>query len=225
MLEFTCVIAGRLAPGCSVRAVPTSFVSTTRAGLSAVAGGGGSDQQEKYRLGGRHRARSDGPHDLLDEADVLVTGYRPGWPRRLGLDPDQSPNSTWAPWSSHSQLGTVGPWGSRRGFDSLVQIATGIGWATGLDGIWPGVAVPTTRPRHRILARRRSAAGHDRKSPHGRGAARAALPPGPRNGCSNRACSPARTPAPTRHQASRIASRSVTDRPALPRPVDSTLRR
>jgi crotonobetainyl-CoA:carnitine CoA-transferase CaiB-like acyl-CoA transferase len=78
-------------------------------------------------------------HRLLDQADVLVTGYRPGAMRRLGLDPDQVAEqhpgtivvtlSAWEP---------GGIWGARRGFDSLVQIATGIGWATTTDGIRPG---------------------------------------------------------------------------------------
>lgn len=78
-------------------------------------------------------------HRLLDQADVLVTGYRPGALRRLGLDPDQVSDqhpativvtlSAWEP---------AGTWGTLRGFDSLVQIATGIGWATSTDGIRPG---------------------------------------------------------------------------------------
>ncbi|MEV0153736.1 CoA transferase [Micromonospora sp. NPDC050686] len=78
-------------------------------------------------------------HRLLDQADVLVTGYRPGALRRLGLDPDQVADQhpgtivvTLSAW------GTAGTWGTRRGFDSLVQIATGIGWATSTDGIQPG---------------------------------------------------------------------------------------
>jgi crotonobetainyl-CoA:carnitine CoA-transferase CaiB-like acyl-CoA transferase len=79
-------------------------------------------------------------HDLLDNADVLVTGYRPGALRRLGLDPDQMAQRhpgtivvTLSAW------GTTGEWGQRRGFDSLVQIATGIGWAVSADGQKPGV--------------------------------------------------------------------------------------
>ncbi|MEV1319938.1 CoA transferase [Micromonospora arborensis] len=78
-------------------------------------------------------------HRLLDQADVLVTGYRPGALRRLGLEPDQVADQhpgtivvTLSAW------GTVETWGTRRGFDSLVQIATGIGWATSTDGIQPG---------------------------------------------------------------------------------------
>jgi crotonobetainyl-CoA:carnitine CoA-transferase CaiB-like acyl-CoA transferase len=74
-------------------------------------------------------------HRLLASADVLVTGYRPGALRRLGLDPDQVADRhpgtivvTLSAW------GTAGEWGQRRGFDSLVQVATGIGWATSPDG-------------------------------------------------------------------------------------------
>jgi len=77
---------------------------------------------------------------LLQNADVLVTGYRPGALRRFGLDPDQvaerHPDTIVV---SLSAWGSTGPWSSRRGFDSLVQIATGIGWATSPDGTRPGV--------------------------------------------------------------------------------------
>jgi crotonobetainyl-CoA:carnitine CoA-transferase CaiB-like acyl-CoA transferase len=79
-------------------------------------------------------------HALLPDADVLVTGYRPGALRRFGLDPDQvaerHPGTIVV---SLSAWGSSGPWSSRRGFDSLVQIATGIGWATSPDGTRPGV--------------------------------------------------------------------------------------
>jgi hypothetical protein len=79
-------------------------------------------------------------HRLLDQADVLVTGYRPGALRRFGLDPDQvaeqHPGTIVV---NLSAWGGTGIWGTRRGFDSLVQIATGIGWATSPDGNKPGV--------------------------------------------------------------------------------------
>ena len=79
-------------------------------------------------------------HALLDEADVLVTGYRPGALRAFGLEPDQvaqrHPGTVVV---TLSAWGTVGPWGTRRGFDSLVQIASGIGWAASTDGDRPGV--------------------------------------------------------------------------------------
>ncbi|HEX6498679.1 MAG TPA: CoA transferase [Micromonosporaceae bacterium] len=64
---------------------------------------------------------------LLAEADVLVYGYRAGALDRYGLAPD-------AVLERHPRLvvatlnawGPVGPWAGRRGFDSLVQAATGI---------------------------------------------------------------------------------------------------
>jgi crotonobetainyl-CoA:carnitine CoA-transferase CaiB-like acyl-CoA transferase len=64
---------------------------------------------------------------LLAEADVVVQGYRPGALDAFGLDPD-------ALAARHPHLvvvrlsawGGAGPWRERRGFDSLVQAATGI---------------------------------------------------------------------------------------------------
>ena len=79
-------------------------------------------------------------HGLVDQADVLVTGYRPGALRALDLDAEQvaqrHPGTIVV---TLSAWGATGPWGDRRGFDSLVQIATGIGWATSTDGTRPGV--------------------------------------------------------------------------------------
>ncbi|MCI4065983.1 CoA transferase [Micromonospora sp. R77] len=64
---------------------------------------------------------------LLADADVLVTGYRPAALDRLGLDPDtlrrHRPDLVVARLSA---WGRGGPWARRRGFDSLVQAATGI---------------------------------------------------------------------------------------------------
>ncbi|MPV51248.1 MULTISPECIES: CoA transferase [unclassified Pseudactinotalea] len=77
--------------------------------------------------------------DLLLRADVVVTGYRPGSLRRFGLDPDQlaarHPGTIVV---TLSAWGTSGPWAGRRGFDSLVQVASGIGWASSTDGARPG---------------------------------------------------------------------------------------
>jgi crotonobetainyl-CoA:carnitine CoA-transferase CaiB-like acyl-CoA transferase len=78
-------------------------------------------------------------HALLDQADVVVTGYRPGALRRFGLDADQvAERHPGIVVVSLSAWGTTGPWGARRGFDSLVQVASGIGWATSPDGERPG---------------------------------------------------------------------------------------
>ncbi|MEU7134394.1 CoA transferase [Streptomyces sp. NPDC046261] len=65
--------------------------------------------------------------ELLATADVVVTGYRPGALDRHGLSPQALAERR--PGLVIGQLsawGTYGPWGGRRGFDSLVQAACGI---------------------------------------------------------------------------------------------------
>ncbi|WP_374983659.1 CoA transferase [Streptomyces fradiae] len=73
--------------------------------------------------------------ELLDAADVLVTGYRPGALDRFGLTPEalaeRRPGLVVARLSA---WGAYGPWGGRRGFDSLVQAATGIALLEGGEG-------------------------------------------------------------------------------------------
>ncbi|MCZ9339719.1 CoA transferase, partial [Streptomyces sp. TRM76130] len=64
---------------------------------------------------------------LLHGADVVVTGYRPGALDRFGLSPEALAGRR--PGLVIGQLsawGHDGPWHGRRGFDSLVQAATGI---------------------------------------------------------------------------------------------------
>jgi crotonobetainyl-CoA:carnitine CoA-transferase CaiB-like acyl-CoA transferase len=65
--------------------------------------------------------------ELLGQADVVVQGYRPGALDAFGLDPpalaDRHPHLVTVRLSA---WGTTGPWRERRGFDSLVQAATGI---------------------------------------------------------------------------------------------------
>lgn len=77
--------------------------------------------------------------ELLSRADVVVTGYRPGALDRFGLTPEalaaRRPGLVVARLSA---WGDDGPWGGRRGFDSLVQVATGIAAAeTDADSV-PG---------------------------------------------------------------------------------------
>lgn len=64
---------------------------------------------------------------LLTTADVVVTGYRPGALDRVGLGADalleRWPSLVVA---SLSAWGRRGPWSGRRGFDSIVQAASGI---------------------------------------------------------------------------------------------------
>lgn len=68
--------------------------------------------------------------ELLAGADVWVQGYRPGSLSRLGFGTDDIARA--APGIVHVSLsayGHEGPWADRRGFDSLVQTASGIGAA------------------------------------------------------------------------------------------------
>ncbi|MFI9823700.1 CoA transferase [Streptomyces sp. NPDC052013] len=77
--------------------------------------------------------------ELLAAADVVVTGYRPGALDRFGLTPEalaeRRPGVVVAQLSA---WGEGGPWGERRGFDSLVQVATGIAAVEG-SAQQPGV--------------------------------------------------------------------------------------
>jgi crotonobetainyl-CoA:carnitine CoA-transferase CaiB-like acyl-CoA transferase len=82
---------------------------------------------------------------LLRQADVVVLGYRPGALDQYGLDPqalwDQNPGLVIARLSA---WGDVGPWAQRRGFDSLVQAATGIALIEGsaeTPGVLPAQAL------------------------------------------------------------------------------------
>jgi crotonobetainyl-CoA:carnitine CoA-transferase CaiB-like acyl-CoA transferase len=85
---------------------------------------------------------------LLAEADVVVTGYRPGALARFGLDPEElamrHPGLVTA---SVSAWGFSGPWAGRRGFDSIVQAATGIAMRESADGVTPG-ALPAQALDH-----------------------------------------------------------------------------
>lgn len=88
---------------------------------------------------------------LLGRADVVVTGYRPGALGRFGLDPG-------ALRQRHPHLvvvtldawGRRGPWAKERGFDSIVQAATGIGHVYGSDRVdgWHPGALPVQALDH-----------------------------------------------------------------------------
>ncbi|UUE19380.1 CoA transferase [Microbacterium sp. J1-1] len=86
---------------------------------------------------------------LLADADVVVHGYRPNALTRYGLDAEalhrRFPGMVVAQLSA---WGTHGPWGDRRGFDSLVQAATGIAVLESRDrGATPG-ALPVQALDH-----------------------------------------------------------------------------
>lgn len=86
--------------------------------------------------------------ELLAGADVVVAGYRPHALDRWGLSPDalaeRRPGLVLA---TLSAWGGVGPWGDRRGFDSIVQAASGIAVVESADGTTPG-ALPAQALDH-----------------------------------------------------------------------------
>ncbi|MFJ2620979.1 CoA transferase [Glutamicibacter sp. NPDC087344] len=76
---------------------------------------------------------------LLAQADVVILGYRPGALEALKVSAEQLQERY--PQLVVAQLcawGVEGPWGTRRGFDSIVQAATGIAQAYGLPNGKPG---------------------------------------------------------------------------------------
>jgi hypothetical protein len=98
---------------------------------------------------GKHCARMDLRRNradllaLLASADVLIHGYRPGAMDRLGLGERELHAAR--PGLVEVMLdayGWSGPWRARRGFDSLVQMSTGI--ACPVDG--DADAAPTPLP-------------------------------------------------------------------------------
>jgi hypothetical protein len=66
---------------------------------------------------------------LVREADVIVHGYRSNALAGLGYDDGRlrqwNPNAAIV---THDTYGFSGPWTTRRGFDSLVQMSCGIAW-------------------------------------------------------------------------------------------------
>ncbi|MHB8463456.1 MAG: CoA transferase [Acidimicrobiales bacterium] len=78
-------------------------------------------------------------HRLLDGADVVVCGYRPGALERFGLGAealaDRHPGLVIVVLDA---WGHRGPWAGRRGFDSVVQAPTGIAHGESATGDEPG---------------------------------------------------------------------------------------
>ena len=81
----------------------------------------------------------DSLRGLLASADIFSQGYRPQALAALGFSPqDAARISPGIVYVSLSAYGHAGPWAERRGFDSLVQTATGFnhaeGQAAGVNG-------------------------------------------------------------------------------------------
>jgi hypothetical protein len=86
--------------------------------------------------------------ELADTADVVVTGYRPGALDRFGLASEEllerRPDLVVVRLDA---WGRTGPWAGRRGFDSIVQAASGIAVACARDDGRPG-ALPAQALDH-----------------------------------------------------------------------------
>ena len=79
-------------------------------------------------------------HELLASADVLISGYRPGALERFGIRPERG-----VVWGRVDAWGDTGPWAQRRGFDSIVQAASGIALIENAD---PPGALPAQALDH-----------------------------------------------------------------------------
>lgn len=89
--------------------------------------------------------------ELLADADVAVLGYRSSALARFGLDPvslrAEYPELVVV---SVNAWGRTGPWADERGFDSIVQAASGIAHLYGNDhgGMWHPGALPVQALDH-----------------------------------------------------------------------------
>ncbi|MFF4778794.1 CoA transferase [Microtetraspora fusca] len=83
------------------------------------------------------RTEADTLRELVRQADVVIQAYRPGSLAERGFGPEElaglRPGVVCVEISAY---GSRGPWGRRRGFDSLVQMACGIAHEGG-DGTRP----------------------------------------------------------------------------------------
>jgi hypothetical protein len=141
VLDLTRVIAG---PVCTrfLGALGADVLRVDPPGRPDIGAGEPADTLLGKRSSMLDVATQDGSatlHALLDAADVVVSGYRPGALDRFGL-------SEAALLERNRGLvivildawGHTGPWRARRGFDSVVQAATGIALAESDDGVTPG---------------------------------------------------------------------------------------
>ncbi|MED5618836.1 CoA transferase [Ideonella sp. BN130291] len=127
VLDLTRVVAGPVA-GRTLAAHGADVMLVTAAHLPAIdtlvvdTGRGKRSAQLDLRTpAGREALQA-----LVRQADVFLQGYRPGGLAALGFGPDAlarlRPGIVCA---SLTAYGPIGPWARRRGFDSLVQTASG----------------------------------------------------------------------------------------------------
>jgi CoA-transferase family III len=135
VLDFTRVIAGPVATR-MLAALGADVVRVERPDrpelpLAVLDGGLGKRwlSLDLRRTEDRERLEAE-----LANADAVVAGHRPGALDAYGLHPDAlAERHPHLACSTLSAWGDTGPWGTRRGFDSLVQAATGIADALRTD--------------------------------------------------------------------------------------------
>jgi hypothetical protein len=87
--------------------------------------------------------------ELLSGADVLLQAFRPGALAALGYDDATLQRLRPGLVVGHlSAYGETGPWGDRRGFDSVVQVACGLAATCGLDPRTGPAALPAQALDH-----------------------------------------------------------------------------
>ncbi|WP_322055442.1 CoA transferase [Paraburkholderia bannensis] len=96
----------------------------------------------------REAAAREQLHALIRDADVFLQGYRPGALAAHGFAPEvlarERPGIVCVSICAYSHRG---PWHARRGFDSLVQSASGIVWSEStVAGTQPGFDAPRPLP-------------------------------------------------------------------------------
>jgi crotonobetainyl-CoA:carnitine CoA-transferase CaiB-like acyl-CoA transferase len=93
-------------------------------------------------------------HALVRDTDVFVQSYRPGALDHLGFGVEElTARRPGLVYVSFSAYGHTGPWRERRGYDSLVQTASGI-------AVEQGQAVGSEQPRHLPAAAHDHATGY-----------------------------------------------------------------
>ncbi|MEV4457965.1 CoA transferase [Microbispora sp. NPDC049633] len=136
VLDLTRVIAGPVA----ARALAAYGADVLRVGAAHLPEVPGLVVETAFGKRSCHidlRSEADTLRELVRQADVIVQAYRPGALRARGFGPEDlaalRPGIVCVDISAY---GGCGPWASRRGFDSLVQMACGIAHENG-DGLLP----------------------------------------------------------------------------------------
>ncbi|MDA1098477.1 MAG: CoA transferase [Proteobacteria bacterium] len=131
VLDLTRIIAGPVcgrtlaAHGADVMRVTAPHLPFVAALVTDAGRGKLSTHLDLGAENGRENLRK-----LIAEADIFVQGYRPGGLDRWGFSPaDVAAIRPGIVYVSLSAYGHIGPWSLRRGFDSLIQTASGINHA------------------------------------------------------------------------------------------------